>query len=225
MEGLVVSFPVEKRVTDLERPFLFYVQPNLQLDDSTVKRNRNLFGSLLGHLKKAKNVLDQEKTTKAVGPLYLHFNFYFRPNCIALWKSKLARNSIWKEGILQSFAEEISRWSWMCHWFKLLPFIGTAEKRRSPYSSSADRTWNERKRNACKNSSIIPYLCWQSVNLQRHFKRMKSFIRTEYVMTGWLICSLSTCPMIFWVPGVHNDKTKELQVETSAQIEVLTDTF
>lgn len=45
------AFPVEKR-------------PKLALDDSSIKRNRNLFGSLLGHLKKAKTCLDSEKTTK-----------------------------------------------------------------------------------------------------------------------------------------------------------------
>lgn len=42
------------------------LQPNVMVDDNTVKRNRNLFGSLVGHLRKAKTVLDQEKTTKAV---------------------------------------------------------------------------------------------------------------------------------------------------------------
>ena len=45
------AFTVEKR-------------PKLMLDDSSLKRNRNLFGSLLCHLKKAKTRLDSEKTTR-----------------------------------------------------------------------------------------------------------------------------------------------------------------
>jgi len=45
------DFQVEKR-------------PKVSLDNKTVARTRNLFGSLVGHLKKAKDTLEKEKDTK-----------------------------------------------------------------------------------------------------------------------------------------------------------------
>jgi len=45
------DFQVEKR-------------PKVSLDNKTVSRTRNLFGSLVGHLKKAKDTLEKEKDTK-----------------------------------------------------------------------------------------------------------------------------------------------------------------
>ncbi|XP_053992562.1 uncharacterized protein LOC128883827 [Hylaeus volcanicus] len=63
-----VAKPAQENVTKPEIPvdaFPVEKRPKVTLDDSSIKRNRNLFGSLLGHLKKAKICLDSEKTTRA----------------------------------------------------------------------------------------------------------------------------------------------------------------
>eukprot|EP01068_Selenidium_serpulae_P012949 Selendium_serpulae@DN5901_c0_g1_i1.p1 len=45
-------------------PFQVEKRPKIEADNSTTRRNRNLFGNLLGHLKKAKDGLEKEKETK-----------------------------------------------------------------------------------------------------------------------------------------------------------------
>lgn len=45
-------------------PFQVEKRPKIEADNSTTKRNRNLFGNLLGHLKKAKDGLEKEKESK-----------------------------------------------------------------------------------------------------------------------------------------------------------------
>eukprot|EP00923_Selenidium_pygospionis_P055771 GHVN01097111.1.p1 GENE.GHVN01097111.1~~GHVN01097111.1.p1 ORF type:complete len:234 (+),score=43.18 GHVN01097111.1:807-1508(+) len=51
-------FPVDPDLFQVEK------RPKLEPDRSAVKRNRNLFGNLLGHLKKAKDGLEKEKASK-----------------------------------------------------------------------------------------------------------------------------------------------------------------